>query len=634
MASSKSSLSNKHRQVKLTSAKMGLGKWFNDLKVGQKISFGYAFALGVAVFGTGTGLLIGDHYHKEALEQQQDTNEELQLATTLKFELSETYKHFLVFSNLLEQPTKLSINYHNFLEHKAKFKKNWHEFKSSEGATDGNEEEEEEGEVEAVRNFLEKYEGVPEAYIEQVEELLQELSIPNIEPKNVNTAKIRMLQFNRSKLALRLDDFSQDLLKLSKRYEEEYEIAQAYTETAFKARTRVMLASMFLSVAIAAILAIYISRTITLPLKATTEIAKQVTHEANFDLEAPVFTTDEVGILSQSLNELILRVKQLLQEHKLINQSLDEKNIYLEKTLQELQSTQAQLIQSEKMSSLGQLVAGVAHEINNPVSFIHGNLVHATEYIQELLQLLALYQDCYPTPDEEIQSQIEAIELGFIVKDLTKLLNSMQVGTERIREIVLSLRNFSRLDESDFKRVDIHEGLDNTLMILRNRLKATEKRPEIQIIKNYGELPFIECYPGQLNQVFMNLLTNAVDALEESNKGFSYADIEAEPNCITITTKQLDKQWVKICIADNGLGINQEIQSKLFDPFFTTKPVGKGTGLGLSISYQILTEKHHGKLYCNSQLGQGTEFVLEIPVRQVSDITSGQLSNHNLRKLK
>ena len=632
MSAAKSSSSNTDRQKQMKPGKSGLRKRFDNLKVGQKISLGYTIALGIAVLGSIIGVVIGDNFHQKAIEHEEDANEEFKLIAGLNFELSETHKHFLVFPAILEQPEKLSRNYALFIEHQEKFKEKWKEFKETEGGTGGVEEEE--GELEAVQDFLEAYGNIPEAYIEETNKFLREINILDLQAENSEEIKAKLLDFNKKDLILKLDNVSQGLIKLTERLEEEYELAKSYTAAASKLRSRIIFGSILLSVVVAAILAIYITYTISYPLKISTKVAKIVTREANFDLQAPIVTNDEVGILSQSLNELIFKVNKLLKERDIINRSLHEKNIYLEKTLQELQTTQTQLIQSEKMSSLGQLVAGIAHEINNPVSFIHGNLVHATEYIQELLELLALYQDCYPTPSQEIQSQMEAIELGFVVKDLMKLLSSMQVGTERIRDIVLSLRNFSRLDEADFKRVDIHEGIDNTLMILRNRLQATEKRPEVAVIKNYGELPFIECYPGQLNQVFMNLLTNAIDALEESNKGFSYVDIEAEPNTITISTQLLDKQWVRIIIADNGLGINQDVESKLFDPFFTTKPVGKGTGLGLSISYQIVTDKHGGKIYCNSQLGQGTEFVLEIPVKQPSDIISRQLSNNNSRKLK
>ncbi|MBD1861873.1 MULTISPECIES: ATP-binding protein [Trichocoleus] len=304
---------------------------------------------------------------------------------------------------------------------------------------------------------------------------------------------------------------------------------------------------------------------------------------------------------------------RLFAEVQKTSAELQEKAQELEQTLRELQQTQAQVVQSEKMSSLGQLVAGIAHEINNPVNFIYGNLNYAGEYIQDLTGVLKLYQRQFPHPTPEIAEEIEAIDLDFLLADLPKLLASMKVGADRIQKIVLSLRNFSRMDEAEMKAVDIHEGIDSTLMILQNRLKAKSDRPEIAVVKDCGNLPLVECYAGQLNQVFMNLLTNAIDALED---GQTPASEPPQTPTIAIHTRQLGSQSVEIRIADNGPGIAKADQRRLFDPFFTTKPIGKGTGLGLSISYQIVTDKHGGVLHCNSAPGKGTEFLIEIPLRQ------------------
>lgn len=288
----------------------------------------------------------------------------------------------------------------------------------------------------------------------------------------------------------------------------------------------------------------------------------------------------------------------------------------LERALAELRQTQSQMLQSEKMSSLGQLVAGVAHEINNPVSFIHGNVEHAREYIEDLLNLIAMYENCYPEPAPAIQAVVKDIDLDFVRDDLPKTLNSMQIGSDRIREIVLSLRNFSRLDEAEIKAVDIHNGIDSTLVILNHRLAANSERPQIQVIKNYAPLPKVECFAGLLNQVFMNILANAIDALDEKSRQQTVQERQDDLGQIAISTAFVGEDGIEIAIADNGLGISPEIKSQIFDPFFTTKAIGKGTGMGMSISYKIIVERHGGSLGCSSTIGQGTTFTIQIPIFQ------------------
>ena len=287
-------------------------------------------------------------------------------------------------------------------------------------------------------------------------------------------------------------------------------------------------------------------------------------------------------------------------------QQLQEKNQHLQQTMEKLQQTQAQLIQIEKMSSLGKVVAGIAHEINNPITFISGNITHARQYFQDLLDLNYLYQEQLSVPSAAIQDKLQEIDLEFLCEDLEKIFNSMETGSDRISKIVLGLRNFSRLDESQRKRVDIHEGLDNTLMILQYRLRGNSSRPDIAIVKNYGQLPLINCYASQLNQVFLQILTNSIDALTTSEAP-DFPEIK-------IGSEMLDAQTARIRIADNGPGMSQRVCQSIFDPFFTTKPVGQGTGLGLSISYQIVTEQHGGQLQCISQLEKGTEFIVDIPI--------------------
>lgn len=379
----------------------------------------------------------------------------------------------------------------------------------------------------------------------------------------------------------------------------------------------------------------------------------------NLEHRLQISTRDEIEALAQEFNQMAAQLAELYHslEQKVmertaelirVNQSLEseisdrkqaeaslrdsqarerERAQQVEKTLQELQKTQAQLIQTEKMSSLGQLVAGIAHEINNPVNFIYGNLEHTHVYVQDLLKLIQCYEQYSAQIHPEVQQYAEAIDLDFLQADLPKILASMQLGAERIRQIVLSLRNFSRLDEADMKQVDIHEGIDSTLLILQSRLNAKPDHPAIQVVKEYGPLPLVECYAGQLNQVFLNILSNAIDAVEtklerHSLRSTSNSAADNWVGTITIRTELRRPNFVTIRIADNGLGVPAGMKTQLFDPFFTTKPVGKGTGLGLSISYQIITEKHQGTVWCTSEPGQGAEFWIEIPIQPQASLVS------------
>ncbi len=369
------------------------------------------------------------------------------------------------------------------------------------------------------------------------------------------------------------------------------------------------------------------------------------------------WTQDEVKLLRAVTDQLAIAIDQaeLFTQTRASAQQAQAQSQQLSTALRELQEAQGQLVQSEKMSSLGQMVAGIAHEINNPVNFINGNILHASNYIQDLLDILRLYQQQYPDPGAEIVQQAEDIDLEFIAEDLPKLLASMQLGADRIRQIVLSLRNFSRLDEAEMKPVDLHEGIDNTLLILQHRLKAKNQSVDIQVVKEYGDLPLVECYPGQINQVFMNIISNGIDALEtvgvaentvtrpEVRTEIKEGDDEARSDSPTLTLLPYsipsfepisdrvlptirictavseDQTRVVIRIADNGPGMTESVRARLFDPFFTTKPVGKGTGLGLSISYQIVVEKHHGLLSCLSDPEKGAEFWMEIPIQQAGE---------------
>ncbi len=347
---------------------------------------------------------------------------------------------------------------------------------------------------------------------------------------------------------------------------------------------------------------------------------------------------EQNSILTEEIEKRAIAEAALRDFARELEKRVEERTAELTRALHELQEAQLQLVQSEKMSTLGQLVASVAHEINNPVNFVSGNINHAQQYIAHLIEHLELYQEYCRETAPKIEEHAQDIDLEYLVKDLPKIISSMKVGVDRIRSLSVSLRNFYRADSSHKLAVNIHEGIDSTLLILGHRLKANADRPAIEVIAEYGNLPLVKCYPGQLNQVFMNLIANAIDALEEgewarakgnrqsgTGKNDSTNDELPIPNdplpipTIRIRTEAIEGDWVAVRIADNGCGMTPEVKQRLFEPLFTTKPVGKGTGLGLSISRQIVEEKHGGRLTCISQKGQGSEFAIELPIHQASE---------------
>ncbi|WP_445174477.1 sensor histidine kinase [Microcoleus sp.] len=613
--------------------RQSLGQRLSSLKVGQKIGLGYTLALSIAVCGTIAGFGVGDHYQQETQEQEQHVRSELELLQRLQSRVLQARTHQQQLIPLAQYPEKFQDEYAHLLKHKAEIQKIWGELKAFVANYHSRQDHAHHA---TILSFLQTYDRVPQLYSQELERRVERIRSLNLaSPTDVEQAQALMLEFTNSDLALEFDGISDDLVGFIDHAYQELEVATRSYQQASEVAEKLVVASIGLSVAIAILLAIWTSRAIAQPIQSLTSVARRTTEESNFELQATVEQDDEIGMLANAFNQLIRAVKQLLQQQKTANeqlenysqtlesqvevrtQELSDKNTQLQQLLEKLQRTQVQMVQSEKMSALGQMVAGVAHEINNPVNFIHGNLTHVQEYAHNLLGLVQLYQNYYPDPAPEIQAEAEDIDMEFIQADLPKVIDSMKLGTDRIRQIVLSLRNFSRMDEADFKAVDIHEGIDSTLLILQHRLKDKAERPAIKVIRDYyGNLPLIECYPGQINQAFMNILANAIDALEEANVKRTYQELKENPNLITIRTALSDSKWVKIAIADNGMGMPESVQKRLFDPFFTTKSVGKGTGMGLPISYQIVTEKHRGKLDCFSIPGKGTEFVIQILVKQ------------------
>ncbi|MBP0004577.1 MAG: HAMP domain-containing protein [Cyanobacteria bacterium SBC] len=607
------------------------------LSVSQKLGYGYALAISIAILGTTVGLLIGNYYERKAeitfdlsderrhhIEDLQENILRLQLHPVELLSVLENpmWFHYEVSqfqSNISEIQTCLS-ELEIFVEQNTKL--------FPDDAID-------------LKVLLQNCNRYIEAYVQWMEALQSNVAPDRVDAKPYQVAQTEFLKTltgeEAVQLRVRFERLSEQLTRLDQWSQRNMEQAKIQRDRAVNLRVGAIALSMLLSATIAALLATRTSRAIADPVLSVTKIARQVTEDANFTLQAPVTTRDEIGSLAKSLNQLIQWVEEYTDKLEAARNNLEhrvaERTQELENTLHELKQTQMQLVQNEKMSSLGQMVAGVAHEINNPVNFIYGNLTHADEYTNDLLELLSLYQKYYPNPNFEIQDKIEEVDLDFLKNDLVKLHQSMRVGAERIKEIVKSLRVFSRLDESDLKNVDIHDGIDSTLTILFNRLKAKKHRPEIQVIKQYGQLPPIECYAGQLNQVFMNILSNAIDALEEKfdrshANGFKdrSQNNELVSLQIQIHTRVIEDNSIEICISDNACGIPEHVKKHLFDPFFTTKPIGKGTGLGLSISHQVITQKHDGKLECISSVGKGTKFIIQIPC-QYHDIDRSNKSD-------
>jgi len=603
---------------------------FHHLNIQQKISCGYAIALSIAVMGTTGGIIYSNYYQKQAELQLYRTSQEEVLLSELQYYVLETNNDQLQLIPGIEQASLLAEEEKELQENLLGMKNLFAELKLATQSHFNNLEED----VSDLEAFLANYQNNIDAYIQKTKSILNLIQTKPLNYHTIKTVRQTLIEFNQSDVARKFDNLSRELDNLVEVARQEKREAQLSFNQAVSMGNSIIIISLGFSIALAVLLAFYTSQAIAHPIKTVTKVAQQVTQEANFNLQVPITTKDEIGVLAAAFNNLIHRVGEDTKKLEIARQTLEKKvqertdqlfnknqelelaHLHLQElnqnlvaqthelnqALQDLKKTESQLIQSEKMSSLGQMVAGVAHEINNPINFIYANIEYISNYTQDLLDLVNFYQQYSTNDHPDIQDKIEEIDLEFLRADLPKMLDSMKLGSERIRQIVLSLRNFSRLDEAEMKKVDIHEGIDNTLLILNHRLK-----PNIQVIKKYKKLPMVECYPAQLNQVFMNIISNAIDALSEQK--------EPSQKQIIISTETSNTNQIIVRIWDNGTGISDEIKGKIFDPFFTTKPIGKGTGLGLSVCYEII-EKHGGKIELNSELGKGTEFAIVFPIKR------------------
>ena len=554
------------------------GIWFNGLtrrlSIHQKIAYGYVLSISIAVLGTGAGLIVGEHYDNKAVAQFGIAQKRYELLDHLEKAVWEVKLHqqqlFIASRNKALQQKEInqlqaSITQANQLLKELQVNlKDYSDVPEDYAVT--------------LKRFLQVCDHEIDSYNQLLHLLPQNVNNSRSSPQEIQQQQQILQEIIKGKQATKFEHLSETLDDLVKSTITQEKQAANTFKQAKVWRLIIILVSMVLSILIAVALAFYTSCAIARPIKAVTNVAKRATQESNFELQAPVTSSDEIGVLAASLNQLIQQVATQISE---------------------LKQAQAQLIHGEKMSSLGQMVAGIAHEINNPVNFIYANIDYVNKYTKDLLEVVYLYQQFCPQPSPEITNKIEDTDLDFINQDLPKIMASMHTGTERIRQIILSLRTFCHLDEAEMKKVDIHEGIDNTLLILNHRINRG-----IAVIKQYGRLPLIECYPAQLNQVFWHIISNAIDEL--------LAHKELSRPQIFIQTKLVNSDEVEVRIRDNGMGIAPEIKDKIFDPFFTTKPVGEGTGMGLAICYQIV-EKHHGKIQLISELGQGVEFIITLP---------------------
>ncbi|MGF1537580.1 MAG: sensor histidine kinase [Elainellaceae cyanobacterium] len=598
-------------------ARLWLRRRVQDFKISRKISYSYALSLGVAILGTSLGLGLAHWQGQLAQQQFEQADRYLTNLYQLDHELLDIRSHPQRLLAILDEPAWLESEIAQFEGAAARVLKSADNLTALEkpAATVG---------VDPIDyvNLGRSYATLIQTYCQFVEQSVwQEVSQLRSNRQTLPEARQAILEATTSTEARqlrqnfeRLSDRSEILLETARN---EKKLAQAELKAARRLQLMIILSSMLLSALVAAALVHRTSRAIAQPIEHLTQTAESIVRSNRFTLDyfqgVPVHGKDEVASLARSLEQLVSWVNQytaqLEESRSSLERRVSQRTQELTDTIEALNQAQMKLVQSETMSSLGQLVAGVAHEVNNPVGFIYGNISYAKDYVQRLLTVLQAYEAQVASPSPALQAMLNEAELDFVVEDLPKVLQSIQTGAERIHHIVRSLQKFSRLNEADVKQVDIHDCLDSTLLMLQHRLWL-QSGETVQVVKRYGHLCPVECYPRLLNQVFINVVANALDALDAQSR-----TMKVSPSMVIVTTEQRGNR-VAVTVTDSGPGIIPEVRQRLFDPFFTTKPAGQGVGLGLSISQEIIVKRHGGTLECFSEPGRGTRVVITIPVTQ------------------
>ncbi|MEG4502079.1 ATP-binding protein [Microcoleus sp. F6_B4] len=587
-----------------------IARSFGNLSISDKIWRGYALALCVAIGGTTVGMLAGNHYYRRT-NNQVHIDRESRLLNKLQVALLRTQNSQERLIYWIEQPEIFDRKYQQLQNNTYSLKLSVSEIESQKDLE----------EVEGLQNFKTNYASLLSKYINQLEIVSQKISnLPN-NPAQKSVKRKLLSNFDRDKIGLELDRAVNDIAEIIDRAQEQEDAAREALLRAQALRVQIIFGSMALSIVVAALLAGFTSRAIAKPLAAVTNIAQRVTQESNFQLQVPVTSTDEVGVLASSLNQLIQKVNHLLEELK--------------------SQQESHILQNEKMATLGRMLAGVAHEVNNPINFIYANIDPARHYVEDILDLLNTYETEISKAPDAVIAKGEEIDIDFLKEDLIKILDSMQVGAERAKAIILSLKDFSRLDDATPHPVDLHACIDSSLLILNSRIKQG-----VEVVRNYGNIPNVEGYMGLLYQVFVNILNNALDAVEEKAKSEKTSFEEAKKQSasesikqeapsfvsrIAIATEYLDDDSVVVRISDNGTGIAPESQEKMFETFFTTKPRGVGTGLGLAIGREIIVKKHGGTINFWSEVGTGTEFTIALPIKH-EDLMPNRLLEHSINR--